>query len=85
MVVTIPAGRYFLLGISGPRYATFQTAALNKTAYVGAVPYFTVLNTVFINNASLLTPTIPSQLGGTDTSYTQYDNTTWAASFAFAY
>lgn len=64
--VTIPAKRYFLIGIvGGPFTRTIKSLAANRTAQVGGVNYVTALNTVyFASHASSITTGIPSAIGG---------------------
>lgn len=67
--VSIPANRYFLLGVvNGPFYRSSKLLADNRTAYIGATPYVTVFNT-FYEGAWPGGPTsgIPTQLGGSAT------------------
>lgn len=75
VATSIPAGRYFLIGVtSGPFYRSFKTLAANRTAQVSGESYFTAINKVWHGGwPSGPTTGIPTQLGGTTTGYTQYD------------
>ena len=67
--ISIPANRYFLIGVvSGPYYRATKLLANNRTAYIGSTPYVTVFNT-FYQSAWPSGPTtgIPTDLGGAAT------------------
>lgn len=93
--VTIPANRYFLLGMYWPLSRTYQTTAQNKTAYVGSSPYVTALNTVYIalnppvggwpSPNSFAPLTVPLQLGGPGYGFGTLTNTTSVMSAVFSY
>jgi len=73
--ITIPANVYFLLGIyNGPFYRAWRTLGANRTAYVGATPYVTAVNTIYYTPAiqNIYSPLLPSQFGGALPS-TQYN------------
>jgi hypothetical protein len=76
VTTTIPANRYFLIGNSGgPFYRTVKSLASSRTAQVSGENYFTVVNRVFLGNwPSGGTTTIPTQLGGSGTGYTEYSS-----------
>lgn len=84
-LVTIPANRYFLIGINGgPYYKTFRTLAANRTAQISGVSYVTAFNRVFYGpHGSGPTSGIPSQLGGARTGYTEYNGyvPVWSVKF----
>jgi len=67
--LTVPASRYFLLGLTGgPFYRMFKTLANNRTATVGGSPIVTVLNRFYWGAwPSGPTSGIPTQLGGAST------------------
>ena len=67
--LTVPANRYFLLGlVSGPFYRTFKLLANNRTATVGGSPVVTVLNRFYWGGwPTGPTSGIPTQLGGLST------------------
>ena len=73
--VTIPANRFFLIGLtSGPYYRTFKTLAANRTAQISGVSYVTAINRVFYGPHSTgPTSGIPTQLGGARSGYTEYN------------
>lgn len=67
--VSIPANRYFLIGVvNGPFYRATKLLANSRTAYIGSTPYVTVFNT-FYQSAWPSGPTtgIPIDLGGAAT------------------
>lgn len=67
--VTIPANRYFLIGVvGGPYYRATKLLASNRTAYIGGTPYVTVFNTFYQSGwPSGPTTGIPTDLGGSAT------------------
>jgi hypothetical protein len=83
--ITIPANRYFLLGISnGPFYKNYRKTANNITAVNGGNPVFTVLNEVYVGPW----PTgplsgIPNQLGGNAASYFKFAGNLYYSAFKF--
>lgn len=82
--LTIPANRYFLIGIStGPYYKTFRTLLKPRTAVIGSTPYLTVLRTVYYatHNSGLLG--IPSQLGGPTNGYLEFTDRVMVSSIRF--
>lgn len=87
-LVTIPANRYFLIGIvSGPFYKTFRTLAANRTAQISGISHITAFNRVFYGPwPSGPTSGIPSQLGGAQTGYTEYNGyvPVWSVKFTAA-
>lgn len=73
LLAVIPANRFFLIGHTvGPFYYARRTLANNRTAVVGATPYVTAINKIWVNSVSSDTFIVPTQLGGAGTS-TQYD------------
>ena len=81
---SIPANRYFLLGItSGPYYRAFKTLSANRTATSAGSPVFTIVNK-FWHGAWPGGPTfgIPSQLGGAQ-YFAEYDGYVPVTSFIF--
>lgn len=82
--VTIPANRYFLLGIQGgPYYRTAKLLGANRTAYIFSFPVVTVLNTYY-EGAWPSGPDsgIPTQLGGSAT-FTEYTDRVSVTSVKF--
>lgn len=75
VATTIPAGRYFLIGVtSGPFYRSFKTLADNRTAQVSGESYVTAINRVWHGGwPSGPTAGIPTQLDGATSGYTQYN------------
>lgn len=67
--VTIPAGRYFLLGISGgPFRKVFRSLANNRTATVAGEPVVTTINKFYWGGWTTGPTTgVPTQLGGAAT------------------
>lgn len=79
--VNIPAFRYFIIGRTfGPFYYASRTLAANRTATIGDVSYFTVVNKIW--KGSTTTFTIPSQLGGSAT-YTEVSSISQVAGLRF--
>lgn len=72
--VTIPANRYFLIGVyNGPYYRAIKSLAANRTAQISGVNYVTALNTVFyVPHGSSVYSGIPIDLGGSSSSFTTY-------------
>lgn len=70
--VSVPANRYFLLGIvGGPFSKVFKELSTNRTAYTGGSPVVTVLNRFYWGGWTTGPTTgIPTQLGG-DTTFTE--------------
>lgn len=67
--ISIPANRYFLLGVTaGPYYRATKLLANSRTAYIGSTPYITVFNT-FYQSGWPTGPAsgIPTDLGGAAT------------------
>ena len=82
---SIPANRYFLLGItSGPFYRSFKTLAANRTATIGGNPVFTVINKFWWPGwPTGATTGIPTQLGGSQSGYTEQSGYMPVTSFIF--
>lgn len=83
--LTIPANRYFVLGIvSGPFYRTFKTLAANRTAVTNNEAVVTVLNKFWWPGwPSGATTGIPTQLGGSAGGYTERSGFATMTSFKF--
>jgi hypothetical protein len=83
--VTIPARRYFLIGIAnGPYYRSIKTLGANRSAQIGGVTYVTAINTVYyMPHSPGTTSGIPTDLGGTTTGFTTYSGYTPVASIKF--
>lgn len=67
--VSIPANRYFLIGVvNGPFYRATKLLANSRTAWLGSTPYITVFNTFYQSGwpTGPLTG-IPTDLGGSAT------------------
>jgi len=83
--VTIPANRYFLLGITGgPFYKSYLRTANNITAVTAGEAVVTVLNEVYVGPW----PTgpsrgIPTLLGGNTASYVKYTSNIHYSAFKF--
>lgn len=82
---SIPANRYFLLGItSGPFYKSFKALAGNRTATIGGNPVVTAINTIWWPGwPSGPTSGIPTQLGGATAGYTELSGYIPVTSFMF--
>jgi len=82
---SIPANRYFLLGITGgPFYRSFRTLAANRTATISGNPVFTVINKFWWPGwPSGATTGIPTQLGGSQGGYTERSGFMPVTSFIF--
>jgi len=82
---SIPANRYFLLGITGgPFYRSFKTLAANRTATIGGNPVFTVINKFWWPGwPSGPTTGVPTQLGGATAGYTEQSGYMPVTSFIF--
>jgi len=82
---TIPAGSYFMIGVTGgPYYRTFQNATQNNTFTINGVPYVTALNTVYYSPyPSGPTAGVPTQVGGTTAGYTTYTGNITVLSVVF--
>ena len=82
--INIPAFRYFIIGrVTGPFYYASRTLASNRTASIGGVPYFTVINKLWKGGASSTPLTLPTQLGGTSGTWTEVANISQVAGFLF--
>ncbi len=83
--LTIPANRYFILGItSGPFYRTFKTLAANRTAVANGEAVVTVINKFWWPGwPSGPTTGIPTQLGGATSGYTERSGFVPVTSFKF--
>jgi hypothetical protein len=84
-LLSIPANRYFLLGIvNGPFYRTFKTLATNRTAVVSNEAVVTVVNKFWWPGwPSGPTTGIPTQLGGSTAGYTERSGFVPVTSFKF--
>lgn len=82
--VSIPANRYFLIGVTnGPYYRATKLLANSRTAYVGSTPYVTVFNTFYQGGwPSGPTTGIPTDLGGAAT-FTKYTDRVSVTSVKF--
>jgi hypothetical protein len=82
---SIPANRYFLLGITGgPFYRSFRTLAANRTATVSGNPVFTVINRFWWGGwPTGPTTGVPTQLGGSTSGYTEQSGYMPVTSFIF--
>ena len=83
--LSVPANRYFLIGVtSGPYYRTFKTLNANRTAVVGGTTaVVTAINKTWWGAwPSGPTTGIPTQLGGVST-FTQWDNIIPVTSYKF--
>jgi hypothetical protein len=82
---SIPANRYFLLGITGgPFYRSFRTLAANRTATVSGNPVFTVINRFWWPGwPTGPTTGVPTQLGGSTSGYTEQSGYMPVTSFIF--
>lgn len=82
---TIPAGCYFMIGVSGGPYTrAFQTATQNNTFSINGVPYVTALNTVYYGPwPSGPTSGVPTQVGGTTSGYVTYTSNVSVISVVF--
>jgi hypothetical protein len=83
--VTIPAKRYFLLGITGgPFYRSFLRTANNITAVFGGEAVVTALNEVYVGPwPSGPGRGIPTLLGGNTASYVRYTSNIYYSAFKF--
>jgi hypothetical protein len=82
---SIPANRYFLLGITGgPFYRSFRTLAANRTATISGNPVFTVINRFWWPGwPTGPTTGVPTQLGGSTSGYTEQSGYMPVTSFIF--
>jgi len=83
--LSIPANRYFLLGVvAGPYYRTFKTLAANRTAVVGGTTaVVTAINKTWWGAwPSGPITGIPTQLGGSST-FTEWSNIIPVTSYKF--
>jgi hypothetical protein len=82
---SIPANRYFLLGITGgPFYRSFKILSANRTATIGGSPVFTVINKFWWPGwPTGPTSGIPTQLGGATAGYTEQTGYVPVTSFIF--
>lgn len=87
--ITIPANRYFLLGIGGeagggPFYKNYRRSANNFTAVNGGNAIVTVLNEVYVGPwPTGPTRGIPRQLGGNVTTYLKFAGNLYYSAFKF--
>lgn len=83
--VTIPANRYFLLGITGgPFYKNYRRTANNITAVNNSNAIVTAVNKVYVATwPSGPTRGIPTQLGGNVTSYLEFNSNIYYSAFKF--
>jgi len=82
---SIPANRYFLLGITGgPFYRSFKILSDNRTATISGNPVFTVINRFWWPGwPTGATSGIPTQLGGATGGYTEQTGYVPVTSFIF--
>lgn len=83
--ITIPANRYFLLGIDGGHYyKNYRRSANNITAVNGGNAVVTAINEVYVGpwptgpNAG-----VPNQLGGPTASYLKFSSNLYYSAFKF--
>ena len=83
--VTIPAKRYFLLGITGgPFYRNYLRTANNITAVTAGEAVVTALNEVYVGPwPSGPGRGIPTLLGGNTASYVKYTSNIYYSAFKF--
>lgn len=82
--VSVPAKKYFLIGrVFGPFYYASRTLASNRTAVIGGVPYFTVINKLWRGGDAATPMTIPTQLGGSSGTWTVATSISQVAGFRF--
>ena len=72
--VTIPANRYFLIGVTGgPYYRSFKALGANRSAQIGGATYVTAINTMYYStHGTGPTSGIPIELGGSTVGFTTY-------------
>lgn len=72
--VTIPANRYFLIGVTGgPYYRSYKALGANRSAQVGGATYVTAINTMYYStHGTGPTSGIPIELGGSTAGFTTY-------------
>lgn len=82
---TVPASRYFLLGVvAGPFYKSFKVLAANRTATVGGNPVVTAINKLWWGSWPSGPATgIPTQLGGSASGFTEFSGYIPVTSFKF--
>lgn len=82
--VSIPASRYFLIGVvSGPFYRSTKLLANSRTAWLNGIPYVTVFNTFYQGGwPSGPTSGIPTDLGGA-ASFTKFTDRVSVTSVKF--
>jgi hypothetical protein len=82
---SIPANRYFLLGItSGPFYRSFKTLSASRTATISGNPVVTVINKFWWPGwPTGPTSGVPTQLGGATGGYTEQTGYVPVTSFIF--
>lgn len=83
--ITIPANRYFLLGIvNGPFYKNYRKTANNITAVNGGNAVVTVLNEVYVGPwPSGPTGGIPNQLTGNTSGYLKFTSNIYYSGIKF--
>lgn len=83
--LTVPAGRYFLIGLyGGPFYRAARTAADPRTGETSGSPAVTAVNVVYRRTANPQSIEVPSQLGGGGSGFTEYDGYSLVASVRFS-
>jgi hypothetical protein len=84
-MVSIPANRYFLIGIvNGPYYRTFKSLINNRTAQISSVNKVTAVNKVLYGPwPSGPSSGIPTQVGGLQAGYVEYNNMMSVVSIKF--
>ena len=91
---TFGANKFFLVGMSGPRYRVFKQQDTNRTAFYpdiqaqGGTPQITLINKMWHSPNESSDPFgngIPVQLGGTSTDFTEISGYVPAISPRFAF
>jgi hypothetical protein len=83
--VTIPARRYFIIGVhTGAYYRTFKTSLTNRSAQISGLTYVTAINTIYYApHSNSVFSGIPTALGGSSTAFTTY--TGYVAMYSIAF
>lgn len=83
--VTIPANRYFLLGVTGgPFYKNYRRTANNITAVNNSNAIVTAVNKAYVATwPSGPTRGIPRQLGGNVSNYLEFNSNIYYSAFKF--
>ena len=74
-LVTIPARRYFIIGVhTGPYNRTFKTLSGNRSAQIDGLTYVTALNTIYYApHSNTVISGVPTALGGSSNAFTTYN------------